>query len=214
MIARRDRGIATPKDLRGKTIGVVRQSQGEFFLGGFLTLHGLTLDDIRVVNLSPGQIVDAMTTGDIDAAMIWEPNIYRIQKRLGDNAISFPGQDEQDFYFLLIGRAPFLDASPEVIKRFIHALRQAETFLQHHRAEGQALIAQRLGANLDFIQTIWTKNRFRITLPQALLIAMEDEARWCMQQKKTADTPIPNYLNFISATALEQVAPEAVTFIR
>src|SRR3989338_5562191 len=41
LIARRDRGIATPADLKGKKIGIPKGSQSEFFLATFLTFNQL-----------------------------------------------------------------------------------------------------------------------------------------------------------------------------
>jgi NitT/TauT family transport system substrate-binding protein len=53
-----------------------------------------------------------------------------------------------------------------------------------------------------------------VTLPQALIIAMEDEARWRIENKLTDKTTVPNYLNFLYLDGLEAVSPEAVTVIR
>lgn len=111
VIARADRGIRLPADLRGKRIGVTRKSAGEFFLGRFLLLNGLSLEDVEVVDLSPSAIVDAITRGDIDAGLTWDPNVYEIKRKLGENAVSWPGQSGQDLYFILVGKEDWLRAS-------------------------------------------------------------------------------------------------------
>jgi NitT/TauT family transport system substrate-binding protein len=52
-----------------------------------------------------------------------------------------------------------------------------------------------------------------LTLPQALLLAMEDQARWMIENKLTSQTAIPNYFDYIYLDGLKAVKPEAVTII-
>jgi NitT/TauT family transport system substrate-binding protein len=47
-----------------------------------------------------------------------------------------------------------------------------------------------------------------------MLILLEDQARWRIEQGLTDATEVPNYLSFIYLDALEEVKPEAVTIIR
>ena len=91
LVARKDHGIAEPTNLLGKKIAIPKNTQAEFFLGRFLTFNDLSLDDVEIVGMSPSELVDAIVAGTIDAAMIWEPNIYEIGNRLGNNLITFPG---------------------------------------------------------------------------------------------------------------------------
>ena len=67
LVTRKDSGINQPSDLEGKTIGVTKKSTGEFFLGTFLIFHGLSLQDIEIVDLTPSEIVEAVVNGDTDA---------------------------------------------------------------------------------------------------------------------------------------------------
>ena len=103
LVARKDRGINKPNDLKGKKIAVPQKTQAEFFLGSFLIFNGLSTNDIKVINMKPSELVEAITAGTVDAVMIWEPNVYKIKKLLGDNAITFSGQIGRDFFFLIIG---------------------------------------------------------------------------------------------------------------
>ena len=68
--------------------------------------------------------------------------------------------------------------------------------------------------NLHMCSIVGQSTVFVVSLPQALIIAMEDEARWRIENKLTDKTTVPNYLDFIYTDALEAVNPEAVTVIR
>ena len=96
LVARQDHGIGQIDDLEGKRIGVTRKSAAEAALGRFLTLNGLSFQDVEIVDLKPQEIEDAMIKGEIDAALAWEPHVYRIKQALGDKVISWPGDSDQD----------------------------------------------------------------------------------------------------------------------
>ena len=214
VVARIDHGIQQPANLLGKRVGVTRQSTGEFFLGTFLLFNNLSLQDVEVVDLKPAEIVEAMANGQIDAAITWDPNIYKIKNSLQENAVSWPGQSGQDFYFILVSRNAWLSAHPSEAERFLQALVQAEAYMSQSAVEAQALIQQRFNYDQVYMQYIWAKHDFLVALPQEIIIAMEDEARWMIENNLTDQTTVPNYLDFIYTAGLQAVNPEAVTIIR
>ena len=64
-----DKGITNVGDIRGKKIGIPMGTINEFYLGRFLELNGMSLSDGTLVYQSPGQAVDAMTDGSVDAVV-------------------------------------------------------------------------------------------------------------------------------------------------
>ena len=214
LVARKDHGITRPNDLRGKKIAIPKNTQAEFFLGRFLTFNDLSLDDVHIVGMSPSDLVDAIVAGTIDAAMIWEPNIFEISSRLGNNLITFPGQSGQDFYFLMVTTNEVIMARREAIERFLKALLEAETFVKQYPDQAKDIITEWLGVEEDYIASVWPKNNFTTSLPQSLILAMDDEARWRIANNLTDEKVVPNYLDYIYLDGLEALKPEAVTIIR
>ena len=102
VIARKDRGIKQPSDLKGKRIGVSRGTQAEFLLGTFLTFNRILSKDIKIADLKPSDLVEAIVNGDIDAAINFQPFAHLIRRRLGSNGLAWPGQSGQDYYLLII----------------------------------------------------------------------------------------------------------------
>ena len=214
LVTREDTGINQPSDLKGKRVGITRKSVGEFFLGTFLIFHGLSVQDVQVIDLTPSEIVDAVVNGDIDAGLTWEPNIFKVKSRLGADVISWPGQSGQDFYFILLTKEEFIEENPQVIERFLQALIRAEEFVKENEAEVKKLFATMFGYESSYIDYSWQRHDFTVVLPQALIVAMEDQARWRIKNKLTEATEIPNYLDYIYLDALEEVKPEAIGIIR
>lgn len=214
LIARRDRGIQQPSDLVGKRIGVTRKSIGEFFLGSFLLFQGLTLQDVEVVDLTPSEIVAGIVDGEIDAAMTWDPNIYEIKNRLGENEIHWSGQSGADLYFILLGREAWIESHPSVVEKCLKSLIQAEEFVIEHNDTARTQIEDRFDYDPEYMKYIWSQHDFVVALPQALLTAMEDEARWMMENNLVDQTTVPNFLDYIYLNGLEAVNPVSVTIIR
>ncbi len=212
LVARKDEGITVIDDLVGKKIGVTRKSGAEFQLGLFLTYNGLSQEDVMLVDLKPPEMMGAISNGDVDAVFVWDPYLYHIKIELGENAISWRGGE--DFYFLLLTKEDWLDENPVAAERFIKSMLAAEEYINDNSEEAKEFAKDRFSGESDFMDYSWPKQKYAVTLPQALLILLEDQARWRIEQGLTDTTQVPNYLNVIYVDALEEVKPEAVTIIR
>ncbi len=213
LISRKDHWIKKPEDLKGKKIGITRKSSGEFYLGRFLTFHELSIADVEIIDLKPSKIVEAITNGSIDAALTWEPYIYNIKRSLGENGIVWPGQSGQDFYFLLITKQDWLKSHSPAVERLLKAFIQAEQFVKNNAKMAKGFLKNRAKYTSDYIDYVWEGLNFTVKLPQALLLAMDDQARWRIENKLTDKTRIPNYLKYIYLDGLKKQKPEAVTII-
>ena len=213
LIARKDHGIQKHGDLKGKKIGITRKSAGEFFLGRFLTFHGLLMDEVEIVGLKPTELVHAIINGQVDAVLTWDPNAYNIKVGLGKNAVSWPGQSRQDFYFILITKEDWIKNHPSATKRFLKALLKAEDFVKNNNNQAKEIIKNKFNYESDYNKHSFARHRFIVKIPQALLLTMEDQARWRIDNKLTDKTEIPNYLMYLYLDGLKGLKPEAVTVI-
>ena len=87
VVARRDRGIKKPEDLRGKTVGVPKTTIAEFFLNTFLSFNGILPGEVQTVDLKPADLVTALSEGKIDAAACFPPFSDTMKKNLAENAV-------------------------------------------------------------------------------------------------------------------------------
>jgi len=214
LIARRDHGIQNPVDLRNKKIAVPKGSSSEFFLGKILLLNKLTLSDVQIVYLQPAPLSEALIQGEVDAAVIWDPLAYDLKGALGKNGVVFlPPVGIYD-YFLLITDDAILNTRPGALESLLRALYKAEDFIRKNPEKAQTITAERLKLQMVYVQYIWTRTTYTLSLPQILLLRMEDEARWMIQNKLTDKTAVPNYLNNIYMGGLLKVNPKAVSIIR
>ena len=211
LVARKDRGILKPADLKGKRIGVTRGTISEFFLGRFLELNGMTIRDVKLVDLkTPAEWTDAVVTGDVDAVVTAEPQASMAKDRLGENAVVFPAQSSQALYALIIARDEWISAHPELAQRFLKAMVRAEKYVAENPEDAKAILQERLDLDAGEMDKVWSRNQYIISLDRSMVLAMEDEARWMIKNGLVPEQPALDVIDHIKAGSLEAVEPEAV----
>jgi NitT/TauT family transport system substrate-binding protein len=135
IVGRTDKGISSIANLKGKRIGVPRQTSPEFYLGRFLDLHGMGIRQVTLVDVTPVQSVNALVSGSVDAVAVFQPHPYAIKQRLGDRVVIWLAQSGQLTYFNIISTETWVTSHPEVIIRFLKALVQAENYVASHPDE-------------------------------------------------------------------------------
>ena len=211
VVARKDHGIATPADLKGKKIGVTKKTSGEFWLGTFLIFNNLLPQSITIVDFPPDGLEAAIVKGDIDAVLTFEPHIFDIKKSLGERAIHWSGQNGRNMYPSLFATTDIVKNHPQTIERLIRALVQAEEFVTNNHDEAMKLIAERFHHDDAYMQSVIPKFKFTVSLDQAMLISMEDQAQWIIANKLTDKSVIPHYLDYMYTDALRKINRDAVT---
>jgi ABC-type nitrate/sulfonate/bicarbonate transport system substrate-binding protein len=214
LVARKDRGIENISDLKGKRIGVSRQTIREFYLGRFLNLHGMSLQDVTLVNVPTSESVAAITNGSVDAIIFYQPYVNFIKDQLDNNVVIWPAQSSQLTYNVITCRNNWAASHPEQINRFLKSLQQAEVYSINHPTESKAIVQKRLNFTANDISIVWSDHQFYLSLDQALIVAMEDESRWMIQNNLTSAKVMPNYLDYIITDNLHSIKPESVNIIR
>jgi len=214
VVARKDKEIEKESDLKGKKIGVTKKSAGEFYLGRFLTLHNLSYADVDSLDMNPGDIVKNLKEGTIDAAVTFNPHAYNLKKDLGDNALVWSAQGDEKTFANFYTTKQFIDAHSDLVNRYMQAMVDAENYLHAHPTESQDILAQAMHYDHDYVIYLWPNIIFALGLDQELLLTMEDQARWVIENKLTDKTKVPNYLDYMYLESLEKVKPESITVIR
>lgn len=214
IVARRDRAIASPSDLRGKKIGVTFGTGGDYSTWAFLIRHRLAPDSITLVDVAPGKMAGELLGGKVDAVSTWEPIKSDVQAALAGNALSFPEPDVYTGVFALIGRIETLKARASATEKLVRALLKAEAFNRAEPQQALKLLAGRLKLDLKALEPGWSDFTFGVDLNQSLLITLEDEARWAMARGYVDKGPTPNFLAHLYLDALLAAQPERVTVVR
>ena len=160
------------------------------------------------------EILQLATSGAVDAAVVRPPLTAAAAAALGTNAVIFAAPGYYDKYYLLVTRRDFLEQQPATLVAILRGLVAVAQFAKRDPAAAQAVIARRLGVAPAMVQAEWPWTDFRVTLPQAVVLVLENEARWAVRTGGMNVGLAPDYLALIDRSILEQVQPEGVTIIR
>ena len=214
LVARADRGITTLRDLAGKRVGVTLRTSADYSLWLLLIKHRLTPDVVTLVDLPPTALVAEIVRGSIDAMSSWEPIKSQAYKALNGNAVSFTDPDTYTVAHILFGRTEFLQAHPVALQKMLRALLKAEDFTRAEPRQALALVAQRLGMEVDALAPSWTQFLFKVDLTQSMLVTLEEESRWAVERGYVA-APLttPNFLPNLHLDAMLAVRPDRVSVV-
>jgi NitT/TauT family transport system substrate-binding protein len=214
IIARVDRGIKTTADLKGKRIGVPRQTITEFYLGRMLELNGMGIQQVTMVDTNASDPAGTIAGGNVDAVVTWEPHVTQIRQQMGNRVIIWSVQSGQMAYWSVVSTPRWIKKHPNLVRQFLNSLAQVEVHIPLHPEEARAIVQKRLKYDDAYIAAIWPQHEFFLSLDQSLVAAMEDEARWMIKNKLTRERSIPDFANYIYIDGLKAVKPEAVNIIR
>jgi ABC-type nitrate/sulfonate/bicarbonate transport system substrate-binding protein len=213
IVARRDAGISTAKDLKGRRIGFSPGTTSEFFMDSFLTANSIARSRIHAVPMKPEEMENAILSRKVDAVCTWNFGLSTIENKLGQNGISFYDKELYTETFNIAAKQEFTKNNPETVKQLLRALLKAESFVANHPDEAQAIVADDIKIAPELVRKVWPAFSYHLELNQMLLLTLEDEARWAMKNKLTEQAAMPNFLSYIYFDGLQAVKPEAVKII-
>ena len=139
LIARKESGISKIEDLKGKKIGIKKKSSAEFHLAAFLLFSGISIEETDIIDLTPTELVEAISKKEIDAIVIWPPHAYNLRNELGENAIGWSAQSGQEFFWLALTTKNNINEKQSALKKFLECLLKSENFLQENETQAKKL---------------------------------------------------------------------------
>lgn len=144
LVAKSDAGITEVADLKGKTVAVPFASTAHFSLLKAIENAGLSSADVEVLDMQPDKIYASWTTGDIDAAYIWQPTLAQLE----DQVVVCTSGDLADLGYMTsnceVVRTDFAKDHPEVVQAYVSALNKAANVYKEDEATAVSTIATAL----------------------------------------------------------------------
>jgi aliphatic sulfonates family ABC transporter substrate-binding protein len=178
ILVRKDSGIKTLADLRGKKIAFVKGSSAHNVLVQVLAKAGIAYGDIQPVYLSPADAGAAFHSGNVDAWSIWDP-FYAVAQRDPNTRVLTDAEGIAPSNSFFLASRDFAAAHPDVIKAVVEETNHAWRWAEGHQDELAAVLAEASGVDLDAEKVAAARGNYEIAYLTPAVVR---------QQQSIADT--------------------------
>jgi NitT/TauT family transport system substrate-binding protein len=174
------KNISAVQQLKGQTVAVNSGSTSQWLLAYVLDQNGMSLKDVKQVNMTSGDAGAAFAAGRVPVAVTWQPWLSKADKNPNGHVlvstVKYPTIITDQ-----VGFTPdFVKAHPDSVKAFIKGYLMAVDLLKTDPDKAIADVTDYLGQSPDEIKA-----------------TMKDVPIWGLQESKayygTADNPGPIY---------------------
>lgn len=208
LIVRRDGGIATARDLRGRRVGLPRGTSSEFFLDSALVRAEVPPADVALVDVKPAEMEQALRSRTVDAVAAFPPYVAALARALAPDAVVLQDTVSYDT-FNVVASQPLADRA-DVAERVVRALLRAEARARAEPGPSQRTVAARLGVPPAEIASAWSSFELSVRLEQSLVVLLEQEARWAIRAGLVPAQPTPDFRAAIAPAPLRAARASAV----
>jgi taurine transport system substrate-binding protein len=219
LVVRDDSGINKPRDLVGKRVGTPFGTTAHYRLMGILQMFGVDAKKVTLIDMPGSVAVKAFIEGEIDAACVWEPALFRMIQSGGRIIVSAREilQAGYDTYGVVAVSLRFFHNHPDLIRGFVKALDRSTAFYRSHPHEAYPLIAEKAGLTSQKANEIMASMEFFLKeeqLSPAWLGSSTAKGRVAQNlkqvaafffQEKMVERVLDDYSSYIEPIFLEQI---------
>jgi sulfonate transport system substrate-binding protein len=167
--------IKSTKDLKGKKIATAKGTTGYEFLVLVLKEQGLSLNDVKVINLQPRDAVIALKTGDVEAAAVWEPSVSEAELN-GIGKILLDGSGYKLGLSLIIVNPEFAKKHPDLTARYLKVIKRAADWRKKNPGETVEIMAKETKYSTDVLKLALPKIITDIRITDAITADLKKTA--------------------------------------
>lgn len=156
-----DSPIQSIADFRGRKIALQKASLAYYILIKALKEEGLSLDDISPAYLPPPEANVAFSQAQVDAWVVWEPYIGRVEQSGAGRVLRF-GDELVDVGGFYSASRTFAEGHPDFVKLFLAEVQKAEKWGNEHPREQAELLAEETQIEVDTLEKIVSRQTYGI----------------------------------------------------
>ena len=165
--------IRSVKQLKGRKVGVESASTGYPMLVYALESNGLSLDDIKRIELSGATAPVALNAGRVDAAYTWEPYISTALKK-GFRTIYEAGDKPGIISDFLVIRDSYAKDNPDAVVRLLKTWQAGVEYLRSNPEDAYQAVADGMNIPLSDVRVGLNQTKLKSTDLQESLDFFKD----------------------------------------
>lgn len=143
--------IKTLADLKGKKVAYEEGSPSHFFLSFLLDKEGMTTKDLQSVNVIAPDAGAAFVSGNVDAAVTWQPWLSKASDRQGGHLIT-DSKANPILPALVIFRTQTIQERPQDIRAMLRAIFKAREWALANPDEANAIMAKAFSISVQDVK--------------------------------------------------------------
>lgn len=168
--------ITSVADLKGKTVGVAEGSSANYHLLAQLQKAGLSISDVEVKDLQPGDALTAFDAGHLDAWAIWEPFTSQGEIEAGAEVIANGTDLVNGLVFQAASNEALEDpATTAALQDYVGRIAKAQVWSRTHQEEWAKAWAAETGLPEDVTRAAVGKRRIELVPIDQAVIDSEQE---------------------------------------
>jgi NitT/TauT family transport system substrate-binding protein len=149
-------------DLKGKSVALEQYSISHFVLATALAKNNISINDVKIVNLSAGDAAAAFMAGRVDATVVWNPWVSKIESS-GKGRALFTSKDMPGLVpdLLVAHNKALADKTKrEELVAMLRAWFDTEAFIRANPAEATQIMAKVVSLKPDEYKVFLPGTRF------------------------------------------------------
>ncbi len=206
VFARKDRGISSFSDLKGKRIAYLPGTVSYFFLGRIMKKYNIARTELKLSSMQPPAMPAALVGGAVDAFSMWEPWGTQAVMQMPDKVINLTEPELYRYESLLTGHSDAITKHPDVPGKILKALIQAEKFIQDHNDEAFAILSKAITFEPSAFKRLWPQYVHKVRLEEGPLDLMRENFELLKEDDANfKDEEIPDFRDFVEDSYLRTV---------
>lgn len=207
-------------ELEGLTVGMVPGTEAYLAIEKLYEEYGLDKDSLTFVNLSASEQVAALTSGEIDIMVCWEPFVTNAVQQGAHyfcsgtkNFVADPenGKDVNycQIYTCLEASEDVIENNPEILEKMVVALNKGTDFINNNRAEAISILAPIYEMDEELLEIVMNENDYTTVVDENFIEACQSVAEFAVEEEVT--TSVFTAEDYADWSILESVLPEKIT---
>jgi ABC-type nitrate/sulfonate/bicarbonate transport system substrate-binding protein len=211
-------GGRDPNVLAGQRIGLAAGTNSELLWWLFTHVHDIDSEESTVVDLTGSEMFNQLLAGDIDAAVLWQPWLARLQDRLATSSnVGLHTFDTRYLYsaqWALVTTRRMIRLRPERVRRILAAYRQATEYIEREPDAALALYARREDIDPERLDGYWNALDYDLNLDWTLIGGLQEQFLWATTHGYSNRGGPVQVLDLIDSRPLRSRWPESVRIPR
>jgi ABC-type nitrate/sulfonate/bicarbonate transport system substrate-binding protein len=148
LMVAKDSADKVPTDLVGQTVGVSFGSDSHLDALVWLKDQGLA-GKVHLVNIAPEDLVTSLAEKSVDAIVIRQPQVLRLQEQTGARVLhTWP------FRFLSMVKSDFAAERPDVLEKYLSSLRESLFYIAQNHQKAATWFGADLRIDPDIVMAV------------------------------------------------------------